>query len=900
MNNDLLRFVMNKLRLLGAVCTAIVICSNAAMATSFTPLGFLTGSVHILDSRAFGVSADGSVVIGHSSSASGVEAFRWTRQGGMIGLGDLAGGDFTSYAHGASGDGSVVVGTSASASGDEAFRWTSEDGMVGLGDFPGGWFFSDAYDVSADGSVVVGVSNSASGQEAFRWTSDGGMVGLGDLAGGDFSSVATSVSADGSVVVGKSFSGMGQEAFRWTSDGGMVGLGDLAGGSFHSYAYDVSADGSVVVGVSNSASGQEAFRWTSDGGMVGLGDLPGGDFGSQALGVSSDGAVVVGWSYLASGDEAFQWTSEYGMQTVASILTAAGVDITGWELRWALDISADGNTIVGYGINPDGYYEAWIADLNDAPLPTASFTPLGGLPGGDYLSQARGVSADGSVVVGTSYHDNYPEFQRQAVRWTREGGMVVLGDLDYHESSFANGVSADGSVIAGSLVYSEDSGEAFRWTSEYGIVGLGYLGDGWQSSANGVSTDGLVIVGGAQYFFFDDITEYVNTYEAFRWTSEDGMVSLGILPGGDYSVAHGVSAEGSVVAGYSGSASGREAFRWTNEDGMVGLGDLPGGAFYSQALGVSADGSVVVGYSKSDLGEEAFRWTNEDGMVGLGDLPGGAFYSQALGVSADGSVVVGYSKSDLGEEAFRWTSEYGMQSVATILASAGIDLTGWTLTSATGVSADGYAIVGYGGNPDGFTEAWIAVLSDVPLPTTPVDISGTIKATNDADICAMVLASGQYMFSCNPMGMFSLTDLPRESNGTVKRQIYADGFFPKVDILHDSVDEAVVMTRSGTCPSYNTPYDPSFVPGSAGKWINIAGKVLLQDSQTPICAMVLANGQYMFSCDGTGSYLLIIPLDNNGQYKLQVYADGFSPSIRTFDEYKTTNIVRMARATECQ
>ena len=108
------------------------------------------------------------------------------------------------------------------------------------------------------------------------------------------------------------------------------------------------------------------------------------------------------------------------------------------------------------------------------------------------------------------------------------------------------------------------------------------------------------------------------------------------------------------------------------------------------------------------------------------------------------------------------------------------------------------------------------------------------------------------------------------------------------------------MVRSGTCPSYNTPYDPAFVPGSAGKRINIAGKVLLQSSQTPICAMVLANGQFMFTCDGTGSYGLNIPLDNNGRFKLQVYADGFAPTIQTFDEFRSMGDVRMARSAECQ
>ena len=164
----------------------------------------------------------------------------------------------------------------------------------------------------------------------------------------------------------------------------------------------------------------------------------------------------------------------------------------------------------------------------------------------------------------------------------------------------------------------------------------------------------------------------------------------------------------------------------------------------------------------------------------------------------------------------------------------------------------------------------------------------------------MVLASAQYMFSCNPPGVFSLSGLPREDNGTVKRQIYADGFFPKIDTLTQSGDEAVVMTRSGVCPNYNTPYDPAVVPGSAGKWIDITGKVLLQNSQMPICAMVLANGQKMFSCDGTGNYNLRIPLDNNGQFKLQIYADGFAPITQRFDEFQATNDVRMARAAECQ
>jgi len=189
-------------------------------------------------------------------------------------------------------------------------------------------------------------------------------------------------------------------------------------------------------------------------------------------------------------------------------------------------------------------------------------------------------------------------------------------------------------------------------------------------------------------------------------------------------------------------------------------------------------------------------------------------------------------------------------------------------------------------------------------PNAPVDFSGIVRDPRGAGLCAMVLASGQYTFSCNQnqLGFFFLLGLPRENNGTVKRQIYAHGFLPNIEVLQDSDSHSgvVVMERAGTCPNYNSFSEPGAVPDSAGKRIDISGSVLLQDTQTPICAMVLANGQYMFSCDGTGSYALNIPLDNNGQYKLQVYADGFAPVIQTFDEFQATNDVRMARATECQ
>jgi hypothetical protein len=112
--------------------------------------------------------------------------------------------------------------------------------------------------------------------------------------------------------------------------------------------------------------------------FLGLGDLPGGIAGSMALGVSADGTAVVGCSNSAAGVEAFRWTRVRGMEGL-------------------------------------GFPEAFA------------------------------TSADGSMVVG------YRHIAKQAepVRWTREGGIVCLGKLPDYSYGSANGVSADGSVIVG-------------------------------------------------------------------------------------------------------------------------------------------------------------------------------------------------------------------------------------------------------------------------------------------------------------------------------------------------------------------------------------------------------------------------------------------------------------------
>jgi len=112
---------------------------------------------------------------------------------------------------------------------------------------------------------------------------------------------------------------------------------------------------------------------------------------------------------------------------------------------------------------------------------------LGGLE-----SEATGVSADGSVVVGWAYDASG---QQHAFRWTDQTDMEDLDPFSRWDRSVAYGVSADGSVVVG-----EGRGGAFRWTAQSGMQNLNQLYAALlQGSilrvALAISSDGRYIVG---------------------------------------------------------------------------------------------------------------------------------------------------------------------------------------------------------------------------------------------------------------------------------------------------------------------------------------------------------------------------------------------------------------------
>lgn len=317
---------------------------------------------------AYGISADGSVVVGYSTTpwlteSGQVSAFRWDATNGMVPL------DSGNSAVAVSGDGSIILGTGTAYNGP--VRWEGAGGPVAIRCAPP-CQLGEAWDISVDGSVIVGAGNfdysdSTPWAEwrALKWDAADGETFIGDDS---MPSAAFGVNGDGSVIVGRLYSEAGSQAARWDAEHGWIGLGTLSGQSSDPYGVasdaNVSADGSVVIGTSMNAAGRsQAFRWDAVHGMVGLAEAPTGQVYSRALGVSADGSIVVGFvaeSYSGGAQRAVYWDAAGDVHDLNVTLRAMGVDLTGWTLLSAHDVSADGRTIVGVGHGPTGT-GAWMA-----------------------------------------------------------------------------------------------------------------------------------------------------------------------------------------------------------------------------------------------------------------------------------------------------------------------------------------------------------------------------------------------------------------------------------------------------------------------------------------------------------------------------------------------------------
>ena len=291
---------------------------------------------------------------------------------------------------------------------------------------------------------------------------------------------------------------------------------------------------------------------------------------------------------------------------------------------------------------------------------------------------------------------------------TRDYVTIVLQTSDPNVSGSGTNISRDGLCVVGYL----DNGlltpfHALRWVVGGNSLDLGTLDSAnnatFSSFATDTNQDCSVVVG---------ISNTTSTFivHAFRWTSVGGMVDLGVpANGGPSSRAFGVSGNGTVIVGDAdfpaGAFTRKGAFRWAGGS----FTDLIPGTVPSLATAVSADGTVVVGQVGSSIASSAFRWVTptppaQPVMQPIGPLPGHT-HAAATAVSDNGKIISGISHPTFLQyqgvvlgwnqgTAFRWTQATGIQDLRQVLSDNGVNMTGITLVSVTGMSPDGQWIQG--------------------------------------------------------------------------------------------------------------------------------------------------------------------------------------------------------------
>lgn len=411
----------------------------------------------------------------------------------------------------------------------------------------------------------------------------------------------------------------------------------------------LSGDGNVAVGVVRlDAFNYRAYKF-SVGSSTQL-DGPAGYEQVVAQAASTDGSVVAGWalpSYISPSARALVWNGAV-MTQLPDLATGPG---TVASQAWA--IAGDGRKVAGFSYASGGAYHAarWLAggsgwtvqDINGGPF-TSSF--------------GRGIDASGDTVVGY-------------------GSTMVLG---YQGNNLVH--------ISGQVE------EAFVWTPGGGMRGLGVLASDNDpvvgtmtpsSRAYAVSADGSTVVGISRGVGAGDIPE------AFRWTSTGGMVGLGILAGGTYSIANGVNADGTVVVGSADqptplipSIRGAYATRWSAAGGLQTVSDwltangvAVGSNTFTDAVAVDASGNAVVG--KGQIGGRTQSYlarVSGGGDTGGGDTGGGDTGGGGTGGGDTGGGGTGGGTGVIGLSDFNRSLALWQQALNAISQRFGLNLWG--------------------------------------------------------------------------------------------------------------------------------------------------------------------------------------------------------------------------------
>lgn len=361
---------------------AILVATSAAdAAPSFTLL-------HAADGRdrtvAMSVSNDGRFVGGYSSLST-LAPIIWDGETPVT-L-DVPAGIESNRAlvNAVAGDGRSAAGYGYTASGIQGVRWDATGAAHLLPTDPES---SSAYYAMNDaGTAAAGMLNDSiftGAADGAVWTDSDGVRNIGGYPGVRGVTALRAVSDDGLRFAGHAVID-GMRPIVWSSSDGFGILSPVAGSTGHGGVEGLSPDGGTAVGHQDFGGLGRPVYWDESGAAHEINLWPGFDAGF-AYAASESGGVIVGrWvdtSFGGSGEnKAFIWDPEHGARPLQDVLIAElGLDLGGWSLLDAVDITPDGKTIVGVAMDEFGSQLAY-----KVVIPAPGVLPLlvlGGLAAG--------------------------------------------------------------------------------------------------------------------------------------------------------------------------------------------------------------------------------------------------------------------------------------------------------------------------------------------------------------------------------------------------------------------------------------------------------------------------------------------------------------------------------------
>ncbi|HQR12095.1 MAG TPA: hypothetical protein PLW68_12285, partial [Casimicrobiaceae bacterium] len=405
--------------------------------------------------------------------------------------------------------------------------------------------------------------------------------------------------------------------------------------------------------------------------------------------------------------------------------------------------------------------------LSLAPLiadAQVKFFGVGDLPGGIVQSEVRDTARIGNVLYAVGGSSAVGGVNDTPFLWTSTGGITPLpplaaGVTDSTDEVVASAITPDAAYIAASARFNPSATNLFHavraTTSGLALLDLGTLpGFPQLSAADAISSDGTVLYGFALH-----APGLPPKVQAVRYTTAGPTITaIPFLNGTDtfsFTTPRGTSADGSVMVGAGNSIpgivpghySGFSAFRFVQGTGVSAIPPLAGGT-WNAPLALSPDGNLVLvaGDSPSSPNGETYLYNATTAAITPLGTPAKGWVINGLGgMIPDGSVVVAafFDPEDPAGAAFLRNAS-GWHVIQTIVAGAGVDLTGWNLKWIAGISTDGTRIWGSGSH-NGNAEGWIAefpvgYLAAYGASLPAQSIAGAWSGSNNTAEGAYVLA----------------------------------------------------------------------------------------------------------------------------------------------------------------